>query len=287
MKRQKGFTLIELLVVIAIIALLMSIMMPTLSMVKKFARDTMCMARLNQWGLVFAIYLDDHDDTFPTNAHFTENQDLMKLVKYRKRRADAGPNPGSSYFAYNDDGQDYSYSREGGYYSEMAYCPSAKKTIESGGSHPYAVWKYANSSYGLNLWVGCPGGGGRGDRRDYCWGRDGNISAIKSREEIPMFMDCFYDPYPDDCDPTVYHYDKPPDFDGQMPYGGTEMWRVCMNRHNGGINCTFLDLSARKVGLKELWEIKWSRRWFTDPDGNPDYSPPAWPQWMRKFRDYR
>ena len=52
-RRQKGFTLIELLVVIAITALLMSILMPALSHVKKQAQSVACMSRLKSWGLLY------------------------------------------------------------------------------------------------------------------------------------------------------------------------------------------------------------------------------------------
>ena len=285
-RRRTGFTLIELLVVIAIIGLLMSIMMPALTMAKKLAKDTMCMARLRQWGLVFHIYLEENNGKFPPESHFTRNKGLRKLVKYKKRHKRAPeplagkPSGGDGHYSDRYDDEYYDEYT----YSEMFYCPSARKIIEDGGKHPFATFRYANSSYGLNLWLGCWGGGGRGGRFKHYW----FPSRIKHPEEIPMFMDCFYDPAPDDCDPTVYHWDSAPKYDGQLPYGGLhEMWRVCMNRHSGGINCTFRDFSARKVGLKELWEIKWSADWFTDPIGNPDYKTPIWPEWMKKFKDYR
>ena len=60
-RRKKGFTLIELLVVIAIIALLMSILMPALSAVKKQAQSVACMSRLKSWGLIYKLYTDDNN----------------------------------------------------------------------------------------------------------------------------------------------------------------------------------------------------------------------------------
>jgi len=64
MCRQGGFTLIELLVVIAIIALLMGILMPALSRVRKQARSVACQALLKQWGAIWAMYCDDNDGRF-------------------------------------------------------------------------------------------------------------------------------------------------------------------------------------------------------------------------------
>lgn len=62
MKKQKGFTLIELLVVIAIIALLLSILLPSLRKAKSHAKRVLCGTNLRQSGLGLAAYAYDNDD---------------------------------------------------------------------------------------------------------------------------------------------------------------------------------------------------------------------------------
>ena len=66
------------------------------------------------------------------------------------------------------------------------------------------------------------------------------------------------------------------------------MARCCINRHSGAINCLFLDGSARKVGLKELWALKWHKSFdtagpWTQAGG---VTVADWPQWMHEFKDY-
>jgi prepilin-type N-terminal cleavage/methylation domain-containing protein/prepilin-type processing-associated H-X9-DG protein len=56
-----GFTLVELLVVIAIIALLLSILMPSLSKVRESAKRAVCKSNLHQWGIVWASYSSDNN----------------------------------------------------------------------------------------------------------------------------------------------------------------------------------------------------------------------------------
>ncbi len=65
MRRTKGFTLIELLVVIAIIALLVSILLPSLQRARELAKRAVCMANLNGIGKAFALYASEGDDRWP------------------------------------------------------------------------------------------------------------------------------------------------------------------------------------------------------------------------------
>jgi prepilin-type N-terminal cleavage/methylation domain-containing protein len=62
MRNKRAFTLIELLVVIAIIALLLSILMPSLNAVKERAKSTVCQAHLHSWTLSLMIYAQNFED---------------------------------------------------------------------------------------------------------------------------------------------------------------------------------------------------------------------------------
>ena len=60
-----GFTLVELLVVIAIIALLMSVLVPSLRRARTSAKRLVCAHNLKQISLAVDLYLYSHDNTYP------------------------------------------------------------------------------------------------------------------------------------------------------------------------------------------------------------------------------
>ncbi|MFP4053693.1 MAG: type II secretion system protein [Phycisphaerae bacterium] len=63
-----GFTLVELLIVISIIALLISILLPSLGRAKESARVISCRSNLRAIGVAFRMYLDDSRDLMPCAA---------------------------------------------------------------------------------------------------------------------------------------------------------------------------------------------------------------------------
>lgn len=68
-KRRSGFTLIELLVVVAIIALLISILLPSLSRARELAKRAVCSANLRGIGQGMHIYANDNEEWFPHSAY--------------------------------------------------------------------------------------------------------------------------------------------------------------------------------------------------------------------------
>ena len=64
-RRSRGFTLVELLVVIGIIALLISILLPTLNRVRRTANLTACLSNIRQAGTAVAGYIVDNQGALP------------------------------------------------------------------------------------------------------------------------------------------------------------------------------------------------------------------------------
>ena len=68
MMKRIGFTLIELLVVIAIIALLVSILMPSLQKAKDLAKDVVCRSNEKTVSYGVVLYAEENDDIYPYNS---------------------------------------------------------------------------------------------------------------------------------------------------------------------------------------------------------------------------
>jgi len=281
MSKKRGFTLIELLVVIAIIALLMAILMPALNRVKNQAKTIMCQARLREWGLLFKLYTDDN------NGYFNRGWDVGEAALWM--------NALRPYYKDNWD---------------MLLCPTATRIMEN--SSDWGTFKatYRDTdlsgagqyryvfSYGINSWTNYMTKDRDGGRlQEWFWKSVYNNTTVVpgtrtlagrrvSTNNIPIFGDStWHDGWPLDADtPAEY-----PDAFGIGDRGTTgEMNHFCINRHNGFVNLLFMDWTTRRVGLKELWTLKWHRAFDTAGPWTKAGSaqPSDWPAWLRGFKDY-
>ncbi len=282
-----GFTLIELLVVISILVFLIALLLPALGRARKQARAIVCQAKLRQWGLAFAGYTNDNEGRFypwmPAAAPVGPDNLGVWQWPFAMRR----------YYADSN---------------ELLLCPAASRkpvipplagpilmyASDLGGT--WRTWAMAHDhgcnawycgSYGLNGWIGT-GGFGRAPLPEEIGREMWGGWSVPNRSNVPVLIDSLF--------PSQWYWLgkvewKPPAYEGE-PSGPYPEWNTmnyaCLDRHGGGVNAMFLDWSVRKVGVKELWTLKWHKSYdtagyWTKATGR---TPEDWPVWMRKFKDY-
>ena len=290
MKERNAFTLIELLVVIAIIALLMAILLPSLQKARNQARAVVCHNNLKQWGTLFNIYIEDNKGLFfagireamdflQTSYYYKNpNRENIKPADLRVNKRDIAfcpmavrisnktiGNDRSNYWGLEDSGYQATWNTGGTVGSAFeAWTQEVPERLPH--SHSFC------GSYGLNdslldlVMLSVK----RGHRKGI------NIYSVKNHSNVPLYLDSAY---------TFCCFI----WAGQPPLPEEELAPyACINRHNGHVNSLFLDFSVRRVGLKELWKLKWHE----DFDTNGPWTtaggvrPEDWPEWMRGFKDY-
>ena len=85
-RRAHGFTLVELLVVIGIIAVLVGILLPTLSRARAIANRTACLSNMRQFGNALHLFVHEHKGYLP-KAYFNSKplaKNNAELIDYAK-----------------------------------------------------------------------------------------------------------------------------------------------------------------------------------------------------------
>ncbi len=240
---------------------------------RRRAKQAVCLSNLRQWGVIADTYTKNHDGYFWPSAPGT---------------------PGYWWIRYLEDRyKDWKKNR-------IWFCPEAETPIydEHGNRLPtlnifsaWGIYKVTGlgpngmaGSYGLNGYVLTPrplGGGATtyegGVPVQYGW----RTPYVAGGSNIPVFLDALrYGAWPIETQgPAANEFSA---------WGWNNTARFCINRHNGAVGCVFMDWSARKVGLKELWKLKWHRAFNTQGPWTKagGVRPADWPEWIRDFKDY-
>ena len=245
--KRRGFTLIELLVVIAIIALLVSLLLPSLQNAREQAKNVKCQVNLRNWGRCFFMYTQDNDNSF--------HDETLQDGKFRLWQRVVRP--------YYDD------------LAEFRVCPVAATPITqinpgSGtyGGHQAAWGVFEDSamgddgdygSYGINGFVVNPPAGldmmyGKPTR--YNWRR----FEVRGASLVPLLLDAAWvdgRPLNSDWAPLTRE-------DAEVGNDGSgAMSRYCVDRHKKAVNAVFLDHSVQTVLLPDLWTLRWHREFDT------------------------
>jgi hypothetical protein len=244
---------------------------------RRRAKEAVCLSNLRQWGTVFLAFAADNDGYFmegwtgesvagpPHTRYWMEALRPYYGNNYNLRCCPEAVVPGT----------DLGQGQYGGAGTFTAWGVFSGECGE-----PSSGWSWVVAcdygSYGNNAWICNPPPGHSvwwPYQQDFHW----RIANVAGADSIPLFgghqwLDCWPNPY-----------DEPPNYDGEPWMNGSQMGRVCVNRHNGFVNWVFLDASARKVPLKCLWKLNWHRAF--DPDRGPTEEEfnSAGDGWMAEF----
>ncbi|NOR67445.1 MAG: hypothetical protein GQ528_08815 [Woeseiaceae bacterium] len=233
---------------------------------RRRAKAMVCLSNLHQWGGMFEMFTNDNDGYFNGGWDVGETDLWMNALR--------------PY--YNDDWN-------------LLLCPAAVDVMNGssdwdvskaawhttdlpdGGEHRYVF------SYSINSWTNNMHGDRGSRRQEWFWK---STRDVEGAGNIPVFADgTWHDAWPRYTDgPT-----PTPDAFGIGNKGTTgEMNHFCIDRHDGAVNILFMDWSVRKIGLRQLWTLKWHRQFntagpWTIAGGARSNE---WPTWMRDFRGY-
>jgi len=230
---------------------------------RRRAKEMVCLSNLQKWGVVFQTFANNNDGYLVETLNWCET-----LLPYYKNK-------------------------------KLLLCPEATKPQwvltpgEGQWGGKFDAWvDWDNDdvisfvgSYGINQYCSQQTGGGRTE--DEMWGFV-PILAVRGANHVPLLLDCAR------TGQTPLPQDNPPEYDGQIyfssPSDVDEIRSFCLNRHSAAVNGVFLDFSARKIGLKELWELWWHRNWVQDQEavGRPDFCTvtATYNGWMCNMKDF-
>jgi hypothetical protein len=269
------------------------LLVPALSRARLQARTVVCQSNLHQWAMTLATYTEAHDGRFPSSSTTSSAVWLFRGTLVGDNDPDA------------DHGALHGFQTRG-----MALCPMATRPADPNYGHFNISVTTPTMSWRMTGVIGTPSGawqmltpeppflGSYGYnqalfqsfRTDRIPGRasgrtpDLNIFSLREHASIPVLLDAT-GPMPELSEADM----RGPGTFNTGNAAGSRLNAFLMDRHGRrATNGMFLDFSVRKVGLKELYTLKWASDFdragpWTRAGG---VQPEDWPKWMRDCKVY-
>jgi prepilin-type N-terminal cleavage/methylation domain-containing protein len=286
---RRGFTLIELLVVVAIIAVLISVLLPSLGKARERSKVVSCLNNLRQMGIMYRTYLQDQQSRGlyyfrTTNAAVVTAQ--LQMYGYMNTEWMGGLRP----YGMNP---------------KVTMCPDATNLTTSTaylGNATLAWWGGAGTprvdfvqaangtsssnatswyagSYCFNGWLFAKDPNGLGTTT-YVYAGDGSgliqqPMASLGEAKVPVFGDgIFWASWPHNNDVASGNSQTWGDGDQTNPTSGSDatsisqgnlgpgkyMGKFQVNRHaNHSTNLSFGDSHAETIKVRDLWQQTWNQ----------------------------
>ena len=294
---RRGFTLIELLVVVAIIALLISILLPSLGRAKERSKIVSCLNNVRQLGVMYRTYLQDQQSkgiyyfrttdpavvTAQLQAYGYMNIEWMGGLRAYGLNVKAMLCPDATTLTNN-----------------TAYLGSATLAWWGGAVTPRVDFvqtftgtpannvptSWYAGSYCFNGWLFAKDPNGLGTKYAYAGDGSGLIQqpmASLGEAKVPVFGDgIFWASWPHNSDFVSGNAQTWGDGDQTNPTSGSDatgthgnlgptkyMGKFQVNRHaNHTTNLSFGDGHAENIKVRDLWQQTWNQN-------DPATPPPA------------
>jgi prepilin-type N-terminal cleavage/methylation domain-containing protein/prepilin-type processing-associated H-X9-DG protein len=232
---RRGFSLVELLVAIAIIALLVSILLPSLNQARELARRVVCASSSRNLGTALNCYATESDGWLPS-AEPRDREPVSRLHWFMNAKLLEGVSVSLDY-----DGDGNLIGPMGA--ESPLTCPSHERPTETRANpgEPSVTHSYG-LSYGMN---GTFGLGGRPDQTEYR-----RLSEFENPSSVCALSDCW----------------------GTSLGPGVVLYHACVRdnlvyRHLEAANVVFLDAHVAAIGPGDVpmgfanrYETFWSAR---------------------------
>ena len=252
---REGLTLVELLVVVTVIAILIAILLPAMSRIKKRGRTVVCIT--NERGLV--TFLQEYMDRQHKMVDPASHPGPFGCWDYQLL---GGTTTTDDYYAKNgliDSNAKFRWCPEAPYakptpkFGTMLtpYAGTASSQWYCEGKSPgVSVVHGSSGSYGLNAWLYPGSGTGASAQAAF------PFRPWQMQDVVPVFVDSVaHDLKADPANlPTTV----------MNPGGSVFMGSLnsaCLDRHEKAVNVAFIDRHVETVKLPDLWTLKWSRTW--------------------------